>query len=84
MSDASIENTDWVLSELESIARGGDSDNLFYRRLIQALLPILRCQCVLLALEVESKPLVILRDGSSLDPATIEEGLSIAFLNDSM
>ena len=79
MSDPATDSTDWVLGQLETIARNGDPENLFYKRLLQSLIPILKCQGVLLAVEVDSQPLVVHQDGVALDPQAIEKGLSIAF-----
>ncbi|MEI6525061.1 MAG: efflux RND transporter periplasmic adaptor subunit [Planctomycetota bacterium] len=79
MSEPSIESTDWALDELEAIARAADPQNLFYRRLIEALLPILRADCVLLAIELESKPLVLYSVGKTPDPSSLQAGLIRAF-----
>ena len=74
MSEPTMESTDWILGELESLARKADPENLFYRRLIQALLPVLQSDCVLLAIQLESKPLVLDRVGTG--ELAIEIGLS--------
>ena len=79
MPDSTIENTDRVLGQLEAIARNADPQNLFYRRLIEALVPILQSECVLLATQIESKPLSLYFAGNRLEAPLLEEGLAIAF-----
>jgi hypothetical protein len=80
MTDSNLDTTDWVLGELEAIARNADPDNLFYTRLTQSLLPILNADCVLLAIELESKPLVLFSSGNSPDPKSLQDGLQLAFV----
>ena len=79
MSDSNLETTDWLLGQLEAIARNADPQNLFYRRLIEALVPILQSECVLLATQIESKPLSLYFAGNRLEAPLLEEGLAIAF-----
>lgn len=79
MSDSNLDTTDWVLGELEAIARNADPQNLFYPRLTQSLLPLLNADCVLLAIELESKPLVLFSSGNSPDPKALQDGLQLAF-----
>lgn len=79
MPDATIENTDRVLGQLETIARNADPQNIFYRRLIESLVPILQAQSVLLATGIEGKPLILYSAGEPLNATLLEEGLSLAF-----
>ncbi|MFM8398897.1 MAG: hypothetical protein ACKOAH_13790 [Pirellula sp.] len=79
MPDSTIESTDRVLGQLEAIARNADPQNLFYRRLIEALAPILQSECVLLATQIEGKPLSLYFAGNTLEAPLLEEGLTIAF-----
>jgi len=75
MADSTMQSTDWVLDQLEQLARNGDPENLFYRRLTQALLPILQANSILLAIELESNPIVLCSAGADLDTRTIEGAL---------
>jgi hypothetical protein len=79
MSDSNLETTDWVLGQLEAIARNADPQNQFYPRLTQSLLPLLNADCVLLAIELESKPLVLFSSGNSPDPVSLQAALQLAF-----
>jgi hypothetical protein len=79
MSDSNLETTDWVLGQLEAIARNADPQNQFYPRLTQSLLPLLNSDCVLLAIELESKPLVLFSSGNSPDPVSLQAALQLAF-----
>ncbi len=79
MSDSNLETTDWVLGQLEAIARNADPQNQFYPRLTQSLLPLLNADCVLLAIELESKPLVLFSSGNSPDPESLQAALQLAF-----
>lgn len=79
MSDSNLETTDWVLGQLEAIARNADPQNQFYPRLTQSLLPLLNADCVLLAIELESKPLVLFSNGNSPDPESLLAALQLAF-----
>ena len=79
MSDSNLETTDWVLGQLEAIARNADPQNQFYPRLTQSLLPLLNADCVLLAIELELKPLVLFSSGNSSDPESLQAALELAF-----
>ena len=79
MSDSNLETTDWVLGQLEAIARNADPQNQFYPRLTQSLLPLLNADCVLLAIELDSKPLVLFSSGNSPDPESRQAALQLAF-----
>lgn len=79
MPDVATQSTDWILGELESIARNADPQNVFYSKLTQALVPILECDCVMLALELDSKPAVLYSAGIKLDANLISLGLGQAF-----
>ena len=79
MSDSNLETTDWVLGQLEALARNADPQNQFYPRLTQSLLPLLNADCVLLAIELESKPLVLFSSGNSPDPESLQAALQLAF-----
>jgi len=79
MSDSNLETTDWVLGQLEAIARNADPQNQFYPRLTQSLLPLLNADCVLLAIELDSKPLVLFSSGNSPDPESLQAALQLAF-----
>ena len=72
MSDSNLETTDWVLGQLEAIARNADPQNQFYPRLTQSLLPLLNADCVLLVIELEAKPLVLFASGNSPDPESLQ------------
>lgn len=79
MPDATIENTDRVLGQLETIARNADPQNIFYRRLIESLVPILQAQSVLLATCIEGKPLILDSAGEPLNGTLLAEGLALTF-----
>lgn len=79
MSDSNLETTDWVLGQLETIARNADPQNQFYPRLTQSLLPILNADCVLLVIVLETKPLVLFSSGHSPDPESLQAALRLAF-----
>lgn len=79
MSDSTMQSTDWVLDQLEQLARSGDPDNLFYNKLTQALVPILQANSVLLAIELESKPMAVCSAGEPLDPKLLEVSLPQVF-----
>ena len=79
MSDSNLETTDWVLGQLEAIARNADPQNQFYPRLTQSLLPLLNADCVLLVIVLEAKPLVLFSSGNSPDPESLQAALQLAF-----
>lgn len=79
MSDSNLETTDWLLGQLEAIARNADPQNQFYPRLTQSLLPLLNADCVLLVIELEAKPLVLFASGNSPDPESLQGALQFAF-----